>query len=93
MSTKTIDVGRNLTWTQDGGALPSLETKVLASELHNTYFQVLIWKEQGSDDSAKREFFADSYVSFYKLFGIEAEITLRGCEEYESRNINMTEKI
>ena len=59
-----------------------METKVLASELHNTYFQVLIWKYQGSEDSAKREFFADSYVSFYKLFGEEANVVMKGHEEY-----------
>jgi hypothetical protein len=54
MPTKKIDVGRNLTWSQDGGTLPSLETKVLASDLHNTYLQVLIWKEEESEDSTKR---------------------------------------
>jgi hypothetical protein len=42
LSLKEIEVGRDLRWGE--GPLPSLATKVLSSELHNTYFQVLLWK-------------------------------------------------
>lgn len=42
LSTKEIEVGRDLRWGEE--ELPFLATKVLSSELHNTYFQVLIWK-------------------------------------------------
>jgi hypothetical protein len=43
LAPKEIEVGRDLRWSQEG-ELPSLSTRVLSSELHNTYFQVLIWK-------------------------------------------------
>lgn len=81
VSTKQIAEGGNLAWTRDGGELPSLSTKVIASELHNTYFQVLIWRE-GSEETA-RELFADCYVSFYKLFGAEAKLIGEGMAERE----------
>jgi hypothetical protein len=43
LSVKEIEVGGGLRWGEDE-LLPSLATKVLSSELHNTYFQVLLWK-------------------------------------------------
>jgi hypothetical protein len=43
LSVKEIDAGGGLRWGE-GESLPSLSTKVLSSELHNTYFQVLLWK-------------------------------------------------
>lgn len=43
LSVKEIDAGGGLRWGEDE-SLPSLSTKVLSSELHNTYFQVLLWK-------------------------------------------------
>lgn len=41
---KEIGMGENLMWNKKGGILPYLTTKVIASELHNIYFQILIWK-------------------------------------------------
>ncbi len=43
LSVKEIEAGGGLRWGE-GELLPSLTTKVLSSELHNTYFQVLLWK-------------------------------------------------
>jgi hypothetical protein len=63
-----VESGKVIVWSREKGVLPSLTTKVLASELHNTYFQILIWKQPGPKDKDSASFFADTYASFYKLF-------------------------
>ena len=43
-----IDKGEDLKWMVEEGDLPELKTKAIASELHNTFFQILIWRYQTS---------------------------------------------
>ena len=66
-----------------------IETKVVASELHNIYFQILVWKYQSELESTK-ELFADTYVSLYKLLGKEPRLLRDNGKDLESRSITMT---
>ena len=43
--TKYIKANNNLIWKKDESLqLPSVHMKILASELHHSYFQILLWK-------------------------------------------------
>lgn len=52
--------------------MPSIGIKTLASELHHSYFQILIWKVDDKKiinlGKEKAELFCECFISFQKIF-------------------------
>lgn len=45
-----------------------------ASELHHSYFQILVWRVIDKDANQEiQEHFAECYISFHKLFDLDVE--------------------
>lgn len=77
--------------------MPSVFMKILLSQLHHSYFQILIWKMDDKtiipDGNEVSELYGECYLALHRLFDKDpTPATLEG-KPAEERIIESTEKI
>ena len=70
---KFIKPNHNLVWKkEDMLQMPSVFMKILLSQLHHSYFQILIWKMDDKtiipDGNEVSELYGECYLALHRLF-------------------------